>query len=616
MEFVDDSEFSDAIFGDLFSSFDDTQSNVDPEFIKKTINELIDKPSPESPDDSEYIKQQENLFKEARQEAIRQNLYYIPERVVQIKIKKTKKQLSNCDALIINLKNIFLQAKDFFEKGQDINFWNYTNYFISAILDDGILTLLNNCTNCLVTDYKKIEHVYTKLFKKIKEKNIEIKDFFLLNKPLLTAKINQNFEYANDNLKKLLTIFLLFLQIKVIYRDFEFPNSEVKIENYEENDVQEHSYITFSQKIENNREISFQLVLNLLKNFIPEWVSKSKELAKAFKDNSKNFIQKVLELKGKLPPPPILPKIPKFEPGDNRILSETLPNYPQTKEERLQIIEQMTKLNIPINNRNMEIFINKNKDSDINRCIAIWNPQQKKGESRPRKKRCELKNVFIKMKLSDYNYSKQFFYDTFGETIDMAEINKEFTVCNKHIKKIFGIRFIKNQDQKTFTATAKKEFLAGETICRDGHLEIGSLIQVSLENSNLKYTDNNYLVTTKDIKKGDVLRKPERPISQKGAIVSKEQQEAYDKIYNKIKTVQENRHSMLEEKRWFTEKQKNKEEEIKLNKSQIAKKEKKSRAQSIKSLPPTPSPPPPPPIPSPPPPPQKQYKKIINMPQF
>lgn len=555
------------------------QSTADPAFIENTLKDLMDEkpsspaePSPESPNDLDYIKQQETLFKEARQEAIKQGLYNIPERKVEI--KKIKKSLSDCDALIENFKKIFLKANHIFEDEdtKDIDYWNFTNYFISEILGDELLTQLDNCKDCSVTNFKRLEHAYTKIFKQIIEKNIEIKDYFLTKTPLLIAKINQNFEYANDNLKKILIIFLLFLQIKVIYRDFTFPNSEIKIQNYEKNDVQEYGDLMFSDKIENNREIAFQLILNLLKNFIPEWGSKSIELANAFKNNSKNFIQRVLELKRKLPPPPILPKLPKFEPGDNRILSETLPNYPQTKEERLQIIEKMNKMNIPINNRNMEIFINKNKDSDINRCIAIWNPQQKKGETREKEKRCELKNVFVKMKLTDYNYKKNSFYYTFGETISMADINEEFTLCNKHIKKIFRIHFIKNKDQKTFTATADREFLADERVCRDGHLEIGSLIQVSLENTNLKYTDDNILVTTQKIEIGDVLSKPERPIPQKSASITTKQQEAYDEIYNEIRTAQENRRIMMQEKEKFNKEKIKQEEEKKSNRAAIKEK--------------------------------------------
>ena len=611
-----DENFFDNLFN--FNPADDTQLTADPEFYNSFINEMQDPLGPPgasparpsgatapgpivaSPDDPN-ISQQEKLFKEARQEAIRLKLYNIPERDV-VKIKKAKKSLSDCDAIIKNLKGVLLQANDLYENGEDIDFWNYTNYFLSAILGDKLLTQLDNCKDCSVINFKRLEHAYTKVFKRIATYNIQIKEYFINNKPLLTAKINQNFEYANDNLKKILTIFLLFLQIKVIYRDFEFPNVTLKIQNYEINDVQEHSYIMFSKKIENNREIAFQLILTLLKRFIPEWKSKSIELANAFKNNSKDFIQQVLGLKGKLPPPPILPKLPIYDPNDNCVLSETLLNYPQTKEERLQIIEKMNKMNIPINNRNMETFVNKNKDSDINRCIAIWNPQQKKGEHREKEKRCELKNVFIKMKLNDYEY---FFTETFGKTIDKDKINEEFTLCNKHIKKIFGIHFIKNKDQKTFTATAGKDFAKGEIICRDKHLEIGSLIQVSLEKSNLKYTDDNYLETTTDIKKGDVLRKPERPIPQKDARVTQAQQEAYDIIYNEIKTAQENRRTMMQEKEKFNKKKRKQEEEKKSIRAAIKEK---------KSAPPPPAPikksePPPPRVPQEPPVPPTQSKK-------
>jgi len=627
-----------------FNPADDTQSTAKQEFYNSFINEMQDPlgasparpsgatapgPTGASPDDPN-ISQQEKLFKEARQEAIRLKLYNIPERDV-VKIKKAKKSLSDCDAIIKNLKSVLSQANDLYENGEDIDFWNYTNYFLSAILGDKLLTQLDNCKDCSVINFKRLEHAYTKVFKRIATYNIEIKEYFLnkfhVTKPLLNAKINQNFENANDNLKKILTIFLLFLQIKVIYRDFEFPKSELKIENYEKNDVQEHSYFMFPYKIKNNREIAFQLIKNLLKNFIPEWESKFIELENAFIDNSKNFIQKVLELKGKLPPPPILPKLPKFEPGDNCVLSETLPNYPQTKEERLQIIEKMNKMHIPINNRNMEIFINKNKDSDINRCIAIWNPQQKKGEPREKEKRCELKNVFVKMKLTDYNSIKNYFYYTFGEeTIDMAEINEEFTLCNKHIKKIFGIHFIKNKDQKTFTATADREFLADERVCRDGHLEIGSLIQVSLENPNLKYTDDNILVTTQKIEVGDVLSKPERPIPKKGASITTKQQEAYDEIYNEIRTAQENRRTMMQEKEKFNKEKIRQEEEKKSNRAAI--KEKKAQAPPLekikKSAPPS-APPLAPPLPPPaqnkksapsPPAAKSPSPPYVNMPQF
>ena len=201
-------------YDNLISSIANTQLTADPELLQNIIindlrNENPSSPaalplaeplpaalppaalslatlSPESPNDSEQIKQikqQEKLFKEARQEAIQKKLYNIPER--EVKIKKTKKRLSDCDTLIKNLKKIFLKANHIFydDNTEDIVFWNFTNYFISEILGDELLTQLDNCKDCSVTNFKRLEHAYTKIFKQITEKNIEIKDYFLTKNP-------------------------------------------------------------------------------------------------------------------------------------------------------------------------------------------------------------------------------------------------------------------------------------------------------------------------------------------------------------------------------------------------------------------------------------------------
>lgn len=442
------------------------------------------------------LSEQERFFKEARELAIKEGLYNIPARTVTSKIPKIKKQVSVPEKIKTIVKEVtakianinFKVPIDLLINVDEPALWNYATDFLSRVLGSDIIDNLNRCGGLgEPCDFKKLKRTFTKYFSIIIRKLKEIKDF--LGNP------GNFFDNALSVVQQLLTLFLLFFKIK------EIKDPVLLQTNYSLGD--DKNFKAKAKKLEDAvHNIFYNLVI---KHFLPGWGElKLRELTDAFIANRKDFIPNVLSLWLRLPPLQIVPKLPHL------IFSKNLPNYPLNKKERVEIINKMIALNIPVNNRNLVTFLNKNQESDSNHCIAMWRPQQKIGEIRETIKRCELKNVFVKMEKERYRPELNGGIDRFGEIIDFGEIKEYFTFCTKHIKKIFGIHFIKNNDQKTFTATAARKFETNEAVCLDTHMEIGSLLQPSADLNNLIYDDGDplQLKASRPIEMGEALYKP------------------------------------------------------------------------------------------------------------